>query len=98
MEVVKRILNQGERTNLHFYRDTKGNEVDLLIPKARQFAAVEIKSGQTFQPGFISGIEHFKNVCEPDRAVNAILWYNGPRKTSYKDTDVSNPLLHGFKW
>jgi predicted AAA+ superfamily ATPase len=98
MEVVKRILNQGERTNLHFYRDAKGNEVDLLIPKARQFAAVEIKSGQTFQPEFISGIEHFKSVCKSDRAVNAIVWYNGQRHTKYKGTDVRNPLVHGFKW
>jgi len=98
MEVVKRILNQGERTNLHFYRDTKGNEVELLIPKARRFAAVEIKSGQTFQPEFISGIEHFKNVCKADTAVNAIVWYNGQRKTKYKDADVRNPLIDGFAW
>ena len=98
MEVVKRILNQGERTNLHFYHDTKGNEVDLLIPKARQFAAVEIKSGQTFQPEFISGIEHFKNACKSDKAVKAIVWYNGQRQTRYKDADVRNPLAHGFKW
>ncbi|RKY10332.1 MAG: AAA family ATPase [Planctomycetota bacterium] len=98
MEVVKRILNQGERPNLHFYRDAKGNEVDLLIPKARQFTAVEIKSGQTFQPEFIAGIEHFKNACKSDRTENAILWYNGSKKTSYKDTDVRNPLIHGFKW
>jgi len=98
MEVVKRILNQGERANLHFYRDAKGNEVDLLIPKAGQFAAVEIKSAQTFQPEFMSGVEHFRNACKADTQVNAILWYNGQRQTRYKDTDVRNPLAHGFKW
>ncbi len=98
MEVVKQILNRGEQPNLHFYRDAKGNEVDLLIPKARQFAAVEIKSGQTFQPGFIAGIEYFKNTCGPDRAVNGILWYNGQRKTRYKNTDIRNPLTDGFRW
>ena len=98
MEVVKRILNHGERTNLHFYRDAKGNEVDLLIPKAGQFAAVEIKSGQTFQPEYISGIEHFRDACKSDRTVKAIVWYNGQKQTKYKDTDVRNPLAHGFKW
>lgn len=98
MEVVKRILNQGERTNLHFYRDTKGNEVDLLIPKARKFTAVEIKSGQTFQPEFISGIEHFKSACKPETAVDGVLWYNGKSQTQYKNTDIRNPLVHGFKW
>ncbi len=54
--------------------------------------------GQTFQPEFISGIEHFKNACKPDKAVKAIVWYNGQRKTKYKDTDIRNPLTHGFKW
>ena len=98
MEVVKRILNKGERPNLHFYRDTNGHEVDLLIPKARQFTAVEIKSGQTFQPEFIAGVEHFRNACKSDISVNAVLWYNGQRKSKYKDTDIRNPLVHGFKW
>jgi predicted AAA+ superfamily ATPase len=97
-EVVKRILNRGERTNLHFYRDAKGNEVDLLIPKAGQCVAIEIKSGQTFQPEFMSGIEHFKNAYQSERAVDAIIWYNGQRQTKYKDADVRNPLTHGFEW
>jgi len=98
MEVVKRILNHGERPNLHFYRDARGNEVDLLIQNARQFSAIEIKSGQTFQPEFISGIEHFKKAYNSDVAVRTIVWCNGQRKTKYKDTDICNPLTDGFKW
>ncbi len=30
-EALKYRLNQGKRSNLYFYRDSKGNEVDLLI-------------------------------------------------------------------
>lgn len=98
MEVVKRILNQGEKPNLHFYRDAKGNEVDLLIPRARQFTAIEMKSAQTFQPEFILGIDHFKNACNSDTSINAAVWYNGQRKLKYKTVDVRNPLTDGFKW
>ncbi|MBC8217304.1 MAG: ATP-binding protein [Planctomycetes bacterium] len=98
MEVAKCILNQGERANLHFYRDTKGSEVDLLISRARGFTAVEIKSGQTFQPEFVSGIEDFRGALKSNKTVSAIVWHNGERKTKYKDAAVCNPLIHGFKW
>jgi len=98
MEVVKQFLNKGERTNLHFYRDSKGNEVDLLIPDGKEFSAVEIKSGQTFQPEFVSGIERFKNASGLKTGVNGSVWYNGDRQTEYKNNNVKNPLIHGFDW
>ncbi len=98
MEVVKRILNQGERPNLHFYRDAKGHEVDLLISGPRVFSAVEIKSGKTFQPEFMSGIDHFKDACKAQKNINGIVWYDGQRQTHYKEIDVRNPLIHGFTW
>ncbi|MHC4962391.1 MAG: ATP-binding protein [Planctomycetota bacterium] len=98
MEVLKRILNQGQRPNLHFYRDSKGNEVDLLIPQAQAFSTVEIKSAQTFQPEFIAGVEHFKNAGKTEKQVRASVWYDGQTQTRYKEADVRNPLIHGFKW
>ncbi|MHC4554447.1 MAG: ATP-binding protein [Planctomycetota bacterium] len=98
MEVLKRILNQGQRPNLFFYRDAKGNEVDLLIPQAQAFSTVEIKSAQTFQPEFIAGVEHFKNAGKTEKQVRASVWYDGQTQTRYKEADVRNPLIHGFKW
>lgn len=98
MEVVKKILNQGQQPNLHFYRDSKGNEVDLLISDARNFTAVEIKSAQTFQPEFLEGVKHFKNTISSEYNVDSILWYNGQQQTVYQDTKISNPLIHGFDW
>ena len=99
MEVVKRILNQGKRQNLHFYRDTKGNEVDLLICEGRIFTAVEIKSAKTFQPEFISGIQQFQQAFQDDKtAINGKVWYNGGQKTTYRNIEISNPLIHEFTW
>jgi len=31
MEALKYRLHRGRRSNLHFYRDSNGNEVDLLL-------------------------------------------------------------------
>lgn len=97
MEVVKNLLNQGKVPHLFFFRDSKGNEVDLLLSSAgRSFTAIEIKSSATFQPEFTKGINVFRHSVGEETDVNSLVWYNGQRKTTYRNTSVSNPLLHGF--
>jgi len=98
LEVVKSMLNQGKRPTIYFYRDAKGNEVDLLISSGQAFSAIEIKSAKTFQPEFIHGIEHFKSTFSTKMTIQGYVWYNGDRTTSYQDTQICNPLLHGFTW
>lgn len=97
MELVKNQLNQGKSAEFYFYRDAKGNEVDLLQSTAgRAFDAFEIKSAATFEPKMIKGIEQFRQTVGQNTPVRSRVWYNGRRKTSYQDTAVSNPLIHGF--
>jgi predicted AAA+ superfamily ATPase len=47
-EWLKREFNAGRSAELYFWRDSIGNEVDLLIPQGARFIPVEIKSGATF--------------------------------------------------
>jgi predicted AAA+ superfamily ATPase len=97
MELVKKLLNQGKEPQLYFFRDNKGNEVDLLVSSAgRSFAAIEIKSATTFQPEFVKGIDVFQQSLGENIDVRSLVWYNGQRKTTYQNTAISNPLLHGF--
>jgi len=97
MEVAKNLLNQGKTPPLYFFRDSKGNEVDLLVSVAgRSFTAIEIKSAATFQPEFAKGIDVFFQSVDKRVNVDARIWYNGKRKTTYRDMAVANPLLHGF--
>jgi uncharacterized protein len=98
LEVVKKRLNQGQQPRLHFYRDSNGNEVDLLISSGRQFTAVEIKSARTFQPEFISGIQQFQKAISSGEKVEGHVWYDGNEKLQYKEVNLSNPLLHGIKF
>ncbi len=97
MEAVKNTLNQGATPQFYFFRDSKGNEVDLIASSAgRSFTAVEIKSAATFQPEFIKGIQVFRQCIGSESEVNACLWYNGQKKTAYQNVTVTNPLTHGF--
>jgi len=48
MEALKLKLNRGKDPRLFFYRDSHGNEVDLVIQTGNHFTPVEIKSSKTW--------------------------------------------------
>ena len=52
MEALKQRYNKGKDSNIFFFRDAKGNEIDLLIREAGELKAIEIKSSQTYAPSF----------------------------------------------
>ncbi len=54
-EFAKYFENQGERARLHFWRDSNGQEVDLVVEngmQANRLGLVEIKSSQTYHSDF----------------------------------------------
>lgn len=52
LEALKARYNQGRVSNLYFYRDSHGNEIDLLYASGRELTGVEVKSSSTFTPHF----------------------------------------------
>ena len=59
MEALKDQLNAGSAPQMYFYRDSEGNEVDLLLPAGRGLQAVEIKAGATVNPDYFKGLKTF---------------------------------------
>ncbi len=53
-DIVKRFCNEGRTPELMFYRDSNGNEVDLLVAKGQAIEAYEIKSSATYNSSFES--------------------------------------------
>jgi len=95
LEILKSQYNLGIRPQLFFYRDTHGNEVDLLIKKQRQLIPIEIKSGATFTKDFLKGIEQFRNLTK-DRCRNGYVLYDGDERYQLDDISIQNILIHGF--
>jgi len=62
LEHQKRMFNSGQRGKLYFWRDSNGNEVDLIIDSGGIKKAVEIKSGQTIHPDFFKGIGYWNKI------------------------------------
>jgi len=61
MEALKYRLHRGKRSNLHFYRDSNGNEVDLLLGLGPDLYPIEIKAGMTINRDYFKGLDHFSS-------------------------------------
>lgn len=62
-ELLKFRLNSGKSSNLYFWRNNHGNEIDCIIEMASKPVAVEIKSGETFSADFLKGLNYWKNLA-----------------------------------
>ena len=58
-EFLKGRLNQGLPSNLFYWRDSKGLEIDLILEDGEELRAIEIKSGQTIAPDFFSSLKRW---------------------------------------
>ena len=63
MECVKARANQGRSPNLYFFRDSNGNEVDLLFEAGRELAGIEIKASMTYRPALLKGLERLQTIA-----------------------------------
>ena len=52
MEAVKHRMNAGKEGGVFYYRDSNGNEVDILIKEDGKITALEVKSSMTYNTEF----------------------------------------------
>lgn len=58
-EIKKNRFNQGINDRLYFFRDSAGNEVDLVMEKQGNPIAIEIKSSKKINAGMLSGLRYW---------------------------------------
>lgn len=64
MEALKYRFNRGKRSNLSFYRDSNGNEVDLIFEIGPDIFPVEIKAGATITEDYMRGLKSLARVIK----------------------------------
>ncbi|OJV36409.1 MAG: AAA family ATPase [Bacteroidia bacterium 43-41] len=74
MEAVKSRYNKGKESNLFFYRDSNGVEVDLILKNGSDYTAIEIKSSKTYHPDFETGIRSLSSLLKNRLTDKAILY------------------------
>lgn len=75
-ELRKVFLNRGEPPQFYFWRESNGNEIDLLVETGGKLMPVEIKSGQTLNRDFFIGLERWMALAG-DMAFNPTLIHGG---------------------
>ena len=91
VELMKMRLNKGLDPNLYFFRDTAGNEVDLLVQKGRQLIAVEIKASQTYNSSLLKNLKYFLKLAK-EKVLSSYLVYAGDAEQKVGDIDLINYL------
>jgi len=86
-ELLKRALHRGQDPNIFFWRDSTGNEVDILIDGEGGLIPLEIKSGQTVAADFFKGLDYWKKISEA-KSDSAGLIYGGNRSYPRKGAAV----------
>ena len=87
VEALKYRYNRGRKSNLCFYRDSNGNEVDLLLEVGPERFPIEIKSGETIVPDFFKGLTAFAKVSHP-LTLGAGLVYGGSEQQNRTQAQV----------
>jgi predicted AAA+ superfamily ATPase len=78
-ELLKARFAHGMASNLFFWRDRTGHEVDLLIEQGAALTPVEIKSGRTVASDFFNGIGDWRRISGQAETA-AWLVYGGERE------------------
>ena len=86
-ELMKSRLNAGERSGMYFWRDSNGNEVDVIIEQGPQLIPVEIKSGATVARDFFVGLEKWM-ALSGNLGIDPLLIYGGENSYQHKRVRV----------
>lgn len=87
-ELTKSVFNTGDTPQFYFFRDSNGNEVDLLIERGQKVTAVEMKYGKTINDDFFRGLSVWHKISgyQPSQS---IVVHGGDTSTTYKQVRVS---------
>ncbi len=73
-EVLKHRFNQGRRqSGLHFFRDARGLECDLLYETGNGMGAIEIKSGATIASDYFQPLDRVASLI-PDISAKVVVY------------------------
>lgn len=85
MEFLKKRYHEVRESNLFFFRDHLGNEVDLVLDHSTHVTAVEIKAGQTVASDFFKGLDFYSRLGK-DYVRKEYLVYGG--RETYRSRNV----------
>ncbi|CAH2032537.1 AAA family ATPase [Trichlorobacter ammonificans] len=78
-EFLKQRWNDGRPSNLYFWRDSRGLEVDLLLEEGERLMPVEIKSGTTVAADFTDNLRKWVHLSGNTEQISWLI-YGGDQR------------------
>ena len=75
-ELIKKRFNQGLLSNLYYWRDSQGHEIDIIVEQGERLIPIEIKSGKTIASDFFDNLLYWQAMANQTTSP-AILVYGG---------------------
>ncbi len=86
-ELIKSQRNRGELPAFYFWRDSNGNEIDLIVEQGSGLMPIEIKSGKTLARDSFAGLNKWCTLAG-DKALKPTLVYGGSETYLHKGVKV----------
>lgn len=84
-EILKHRANKGVQGGTFFYRDSHGQEIDLVINNGVQFTIVEAKAGQTISEDTLKASLKYGSVVSKTKPTKTIVVYGGEMLNTIDD-------------
>ena len=101
VELIKKAYHRGKASQVYFWRDHRGKEIDLLIEKGQRLIPIEIKSGTTKTMDYFKNLSYWNELS--GNAPNAsYVVYGGTetlntkqgRLVSWQSFIIDNPMIN----
>jgi len=86
-ELLKTRTNQGRDSNIYFFRDNVGNEVDALLENGALIKPIEVKLGSTINEDYFKGLRYYKKLNKKNTGKPALI-YGGVEDRHRQTADV----------
>ena len=77
-ELIKTSFNKAKQSNIYFWRDNTGHEIDAVIEHANELLPIEIKSGKTITSDYFKGLFFWNKLSKQN---GGAIVYGGNRRT-----------------
>ncbi|MDE0031094.1 MAG: ATP-binding protein [Deltaproteobacteria bacterium] len=85
-ETLKHRFNRGRRSNIFFFRDSRGLECDIFYETGRGLGAIEVKSGSTVASDYCDSLNRISDLV-PNIFARSVV-YGGTARQSRGDCDI----------
>jgi len=95
LELIKYRLNQGKDSQLYYFRDAHGHEIDVIFQTGSKLVPIEIKAAATFNKSFLKNLNFFEKLVG-ERCTDSALIYAGEQQQLIGKCKLL-PYMHATK-